>query len=193
MNVGLKSIALALSCLALAGACSDAGRSVRVSSEDYASRYDYNQFRLASDGRTFPVLMSGNSFPQLAADEADRRLLVVMQANKPRPRLTFVQEKAAPGPDSGHRLVLVFDPANQVGAARVCKGAMAFGPHVDGQLSVFAVYCRGDVPLSQAIGRTTAGTPEDGAVARLFDDLFKTVFSDAPNVQPNHGYPGGLL
>ena len=184
-------MAFALTCAALAGACTDAGGSVRVSSEDYASQYDYNQFRLAGDGRTFPVLMAGNSFPQLGADDADRRLLVVMQANKPRPRLTFVQEKA--GPDAGHRLVLVFDPANQVGATRVCKGDAAFGPHVAGQLSVFAVYCRGDVPLSQAIGRATAATPEDRDVARLFDDLFKTVFSDAPNVQPNHGYPGGLL
>jgi hypothetical protein len=189
MNAILKPIALAVSCAAIAGGCTDTGRVSSVSSEDYASQYDYNQFRLASDGRTFPVLIVGNPFPQLGSGDADRRLLAVMQAHKPRPRLTFTLEKAGPG----HRLVLVFDPANEVGAARVCKGEATSGRHVPGQLSVFAVYCRGDVPMSQAIGRTTAGTPEDRDVARLFDDLFRTVFSDAPNIQPNHGYPGGLL
>jgi hypothetical protein len=189
MNRILKPIALALSCAAIAGGCTGTGRVSSVSSEDYASQYDYNQFRLASDGRTFPVLIVGNPFPQLGSDDVDRRLLAVMQANKPRPRLTFVLENAGPG----HRLVLVFDPPNEVGAARVCKGEATSRPHVSGQLSVFAVYCRGDVPLSQAIGRTTAGTPEDRDVAMLFDTLVQTVFSDAPNVQPNHGYPGGLL
>lgn len=189
MGAFLKPIALALSCAALAGGCKDAGGSVRVSSEDYAPQYDYNEFRLASDGRTFPVLIAGNPFPDLGSGEAGRRLLAVMQANKPRPRLTFIEEKAGPG----HRLVLVFDPANHVGAARVCMGETASGRHVSGQLSVFAVYCRGDVPLSQAVGRTMATTPEDRDVARLFDDLLKTLFSDASNVQPRHGYPGGLL
>ena len=193
MNVLLRSVVLAVSCAALVGGCTDAGRPTRVSSEDYASQYDYNQFRLASDGRTFPVLIVGNPFPELEPGDADRRLLAVMQANKPRPHLTFTLEKASTGPAPSHRLVLVFDPVNEVGAARVCKGEAATGRHVPGQLSVFAVYCRGDVPLSQAVGRTPAATPEDSDVARLFDDLFRTVFSDAPNVQPNHGYPGGLL
>jgi hypothetical protein len=189
MNAIFKPIVVAVSCAALVGGCTDTGHVARVSSEDYASQYDYNQFRLASDGRTFPVLIVGNPFPELGQGDADRRLLAVMQAHKPRPRLTFTLENAGPG----HRLVLVFDPANEVGAARMCKGGVTPGLHVPGQLSVFAVYCRGEVPMSQAIGRTTAGTPEDLGVARLFDDLFLTVFSDAPNIQPNHGYPGGLL
>ena len=189
MNLFLTPIALALSCAALAGGCSDAGRPTRVSSEDYASQYDYDQFRQASDGRAFPVLIVGNPFPELGSGDADRRVLAVMQASKPRPRLTFAPESTS----LGHRLVLVFDPANEVGAARVCKGEASSGRHIPGQLSVFAVYCRGDVPLSQAVGRTTAETPEDRDVARLFDTLFQTVFSDAPNIRPNHGYPGGLL
>lgn len=190
MNAIPRPIVLALSCAALAGGCSDGGYPVRVSSEDYAVQYDYDQFRLASDGRTFPVLIVGNPFPELGAGDVDRRLLVVMQAHKPRPRLTFALES---GTSPGHRLVLVFDPANEIGAARVCKSEASSGSHVPGQLSVFAVYCRGDVPLSQAVGRTTAAVPEDRDVARLFDTLFQTVFSDAPNIQPQHGYPGGLL
>ena len=110
-----------------------------------------------------------------------------MQANKPRPRLTFTR-----GQHSSYWLVLVFDPANDVNAAKVCKGDTRTGMHVAGRIAMFAVYCRNDLPMSQAVGRTAATRPEDPAVGQLFRDVFQTLFTDAPINQPNQGYPGGL-
>jgi hypothetical protein len=139
-----------------------------------------------TDGKDFPITIAGSSFPDLDAQELSRRLLPVMQANKPRPRLTFSLGQRSP-----YRPVLLFDPANDVNAAKACKGDARVGAHVAGKVVMFAVYCRNDLPMSQAIGRTTAANPEDPAVAQLFRDMFQTVFSDGQINQPNHGYPGG--
>ena len=186
MSPGLRQfLKMAALPLVLLGACS--GPAVSVSSEDYAVAYDYNEFRAHTDGRDFPVTIVGSPFPELSPRDIARRLLPVMQANKPRPRLTFTL-----GQDSAYRLVLVFDPASDVNAAAVCKGRAQAGTHLAGVIVLFAVYCRNDLPLSQAIGRTTAAHPDDLAIGRLFSDLFQTTFTDGQTSQPNPGYPGGL-
>lgn len=168
------------------------GHAATVSSEDYAIQYDYDEFRAASDGKNFSVVIAGNPFPALTAEDVARRLLPVMQASKPRPRLTFSYDRTAGAPRPDYRLVLVFDAANDLGADRVCNGVTRFRPHRSGQIDVFAVYCRNDMPMSQAIGRTAASGPEDKEVARLFVQLFQVVFSDAQIIRPFNGYPGGL-
>ena len=167
-------------------------RAATISNEDYAVQYDYDEFRAASDGKNFPVVAAGNPFPALAAGDVARRLLPVLQANKPRPRLTFTYEKVVEAQRPDYRLVLVFDAANDLAAERVCNGVTRFRPHMPGRVNVFAVYCRNNTPMSQAIGRTAAIGPEDPEVARLFKDLFAVVFSDAQIIRPNNGYPGGL-
>jgi hypothetical protein len=195
MNGALKRfVATAALVLPALGACSGAGRGVSVSSEDYAVPYDYGEFRAATDGKDFPVLIAGNPFPDLSVADLDRRLLPVMQAHKPRPRLTFTLDTvpAARVERPAYRLVLVFDAANDVTAGRVCKGETRFAAHVPGRIAMFAVYCRNDLPMSQAIGRTTATRPEDPAVAQLFGDVFQTLFTEAPINQHDQGYPGGL-
>ena len=180
----MAAVALALPLL---GACTGSG--VIVSSEDYAVPYDYNEFRAATDGKDFPVTIAGNPFPDLGSQDVSRRLLPVMQANKPRPRLTFTLGPRSPSP---YRLVMVFDPANDMSAAKACKGDTRVGTHAAGRVVLFAVYCRNDLPMSQAIGRTSAASPEDPVVGHLFRDVFQTVFADGQINQPNLGYPGGL-
>ena len=167
------------------GACT--GSSVSVSSEDYAVPYDYTEFRAAMDGKNFPVAIVGTPFVGLPPEEVSRRLLPAMQANKPRPRLTFTL-----GQHASYRLALVFDPATDVTAAAACRGEARVGPHVAGKVELFAVYCRNDMPMSQAVGRTTAIGLDDPALGRLFRDVFQTVFADGQISQPNPGYPGGL-
>ena len=185
MNANLRRFLTTLVFPAV-GACTGPGPS--VSSEDYAVSYDYNEFRAVSDGEEFPVAIAGTPFPGLSPEETSRRLLPVLQANKPRPRLTFTLGQR----QSTYRLVVVFDPANDTTAARVCTGDVRAGAPVAGKVVLFAVYCRGDLPMSQAVGRTTAGSPEDPALGRLFRDVFQTVFTDGQINQPNPGYPGGL-
>src|SRR5436190_5783822 len=71
----------------MAGACvSGVGT---IGGFDYAPQYDFSEFFAATDGRTFRVIIAGNPFPELTQDDMQRRLLPVMQANRPRPRLTF--------------------------------------------------------------------------------------------------------
>ena len=176
----------------LLAALADPAAAATISSEDYAVQYDYDEFRAASDGKNFSVVMAGNPFPALAVEDVARLLLPVMQANKPRPRLTFSYAGTADAQRPDYRLVLVFDAANDLAAGRVCNGVTRFKPHRPGRVEVFAVYCRNDTPMSQAIGRTTASGPEDAEVAALFKELFAVVFSDAQIIRPFNGYPGGL-
>jgi hypothetical protein len=186
MSTGFKRfLTTAALMLPSLGACT--GSDVSVSNEDYAVPYDYSEFRAATDGKDFAVAIVGNPFPDLSPEEVSRRLLPVMQTNKPRPRLTFTL-----GQQSTYRLIAVFDPASDVTAARACKGDARAGAHLAGKIVLFAVYCRNDLPMSQAVGRTTATSPDDPALGRLFRDVFQTVFTDGQINQPNPGYPGGL-
>ena len=59
---------------------------------DYAPEYDFSEFWAATDGRYFRVIVAGNPFPQLPLEQVKQRLLPVMQANKPRPALTFTYQ-----------------------------------------------------------------------------------------------------
>ena len=165
----------------LAGACvSTVGT---VGGFDYAPQYDFSEFFAATDGRTFRVIIAGNPFPDLAQNEMQRRLLPVMQANRPRPRLTFTYAVPAELPRPDYRLVMVFQAANDLSAARVCANQIrlrARTPDDVGRFSVFAVYCRNDEAMSQAVATTPATGPEDPRVGTLLAQLFQVVFTDAP-------------
>ncbi len=76
-----------------------------------------------------PRALRGQSVPGAdAAEESQRRLLPVMQANRPRPRLTFTDDVPAELPRPDYRLVLVFDSAIDLTAARVCAGEVRHQP-----------------------------------------------------------------
>ncbi len=98
-----------------------AARTQTVGGVDYAPEYDFSEFWAATDGRFFRVIVAGNPFPQMPVEEAKQRMLPVMQANKPRPALTFTYQQPPDQLRPDYRLVLVFDPANDLTAARVCR------------------------------------------------------------------------
>jgi hypothetical protein len=111
-----------------------------------------------------------------------------MQANRPRPRLTFTYLVPAELPRPDYRLVLVFGAANDLTAARVCAGEIrlkAGAPEPSGRFSVFAVYCRNDQWLSQTTGSTPATSPEDPRVGQLLSQLFLVLFTDSPMMRPS--------
>ena len=168
--------------LLLAACAAPAGS---IGGTDYAPQYDFSEFYAATNGRTFRVLFEGNPFPALSPEESRRRLLPVMQANRPRPRLTFTDEIPAELPRPDYRLVLVFDSAIDLTAQRVCAGEVRHRPApVDaaGRFAVFAVYCRNDLALSQSTAWTPATGPDDPRVGRLFSELFLVLFADSPMV-----------
>src|SRR3954468_4900771 len=121
-----------------------------IGGTDYATQYDYREFFTATDGKPFQVVLAGEVFPGLAPDAVALRLLPQMQANKPRPRLTFTYDGPAELPRPNYRLVLIFNAANDLGAVSVCAtGQTRFRPGVAGRVHGFAVYCRNELALSQ--------------------------------------------
>jgi hypothetical protein len=155
---------------------------------DYAIQYEYRDFYVAADNKPFHVELLGNPFPSLAPEEFARRLLPVMQANKPPPNLTFTYDVPVERQHPDYRLMLVFDAADNLGADAVCNGAKRLKPGVPGRVHVFAVYCRNDLALSQVTGWTNAATPDDGAIGDLMKDVFNTVFDRSPYMQQQHGH-----
>jgi hypothetical protein len=176
--------ALVLLAALLPAACASS-TSPFVGGFDYAPQYDFSEFYAATDGKTFRVIVAGNPFPQLSQQDMQRRLLPVMQANRPRPRLTFTYDVPAELPRPDYRLVMVFDSANDLTAARVCAGEVrhrARPPEPSGRFAVFAVYCRNDEALSQTTGSTPATGLEDPRVGQLLSQLFLVLFTDSPMV-----------
>jgi hypothetical protein len=77
-----------------------------IGGANYAPQYDYGEFFAVTDGRNFQVIASGNPFPGLIEAEMKRRLLPVMQANKPRPNLTFTYQAPPERPHPDYHMVL---------------------------------------------------------------------------------------
>ncbi len=109
-------------------------RAQTVGGFDYAPQYDFSEFWAATDGRFFQVIVAGNPFPQWPMEQVKQRLLPVMQANKPRPALTFTYQSPPEELRPNYRLVLVFDPANDLTAERVCAGQFFLKPPTPGRV-----------------------------------------------------------
>jgi hypothetical protein len=161
-----------------------------VGGVDYATQYDYREFFTVADGKPFRVVLAGEPFPGLAPDDVARRLLPQMQANKPRPRLTFTYDTPAELPRPNYRLVLIFNAANDLGADSVCAtGRIRVRPGTPGRVHVFAIYCRNEQALSQLTAWTGASGPDDPRMGELFKDVFAQVFSDAMHLRPQNANP----
>jgi hypothetical protein len=131
------------------------------------------------------VVLAGVPFAGAPADIAVGPLLAQMQAAKPPPRLTFTYDVPAERPRPDYRMVLVFDAANDFGAAAVCAGDKPrLKPGTPGRFNVFAVYCRNDLALSQTTAWTNANGPDDPRIGELFRELFPVLFSDALGLRP---------
>jgi hypothetical protein len=145
----------------------------------YAPQYDYREFFAATDGKNFPVVLAGTAFPGVDPAVVARDLLPAMQRAKPRPALTFTYDRPLPPPSPDYRLVLVFDPANNLNADPVCAGEPPrFQPGTQGLFYVYAIYCRNAQALSFTTAWTQATGPTDPRIEQLFRELFMVIFSD---------------
>ena len=170
-----------------------AALSATIGGTDYAPQYDYHEFFTAADGKPFRVVLLGAPFAGIPAELAAGPLLVQMQAAKPPPRLTFTYDVPAERPRPDYRMVLMFDAANDFGAAAVCTGDKPrFKPGTPGRFKLFAIYCRNDLALSQTTAWTDAGGPNDPRIGALFRELFPVLFSDAMGLRPQSGANGAI-
>jgi hypothetical protein len=163
--------------LASAAALPIAAHAAILGGSYYATQYDYREFYAVTDNKPFRVELVGNPYPSLPMSDVARRLLPVMQANKPPPNLTFTYDAPAERPHPDYRLMLVFDPANDLSSYAVCNGAKRFKPGTPGRVYVFAVYCRNELALSEVTGWTNSSAPDDAAMGDLMKDLFNVVFT----------------
>jgi hypothetical protein len=166
--------------LLLAGCAPGTGS---VGGADYDPTYDFSEFYRVADGHTFHVIVDGNPFPAIAPDEMRRRLLPVLQASRPRPRLTFTYAEPAEPQHPDYRVALVFNAANDLTAARVCAGQIRHKPEPSGRMQIFAVYCRNDAALSQAVASAVATSPEDPRLQDILSLVFLVVFSEQPPIR----------
>lgn len=181
----MKGFLMALS-TAAAAALSTASAAT-IGGTFHAVQYDYRDFWTAADGKYFRVVLAGNPFPAVPAEQAAAGLLPVMQAAKPRPALRFTYDQPLEEQRPDYRLVLVANAANDLNGDSVCKGTTRFQPGRAGVLNLFAVYCRNDMVMSMTTAWTPASTPNDPNVSLLFRELFEVVFSDSPALRPNVG------
>ena len=181
--MSMRSLAGVLAALVFPAAASAAV----IGGTYYAPQYDYSEFFAATDHRNFQVVVAGTPFPGTDPAATARALLPAMQAAKPRPALTFTYDAPAERPRPDYRLVLVVDPANDLGSNAVCQGVTRFRPGRPSIFYVFAVYCRNDQVMSETTAWTAANSPEDPAVGALFRQLFAVVFSDSPALKPYRG------
>jgi hypothetical protein len=174
-----RKIAAALAALVALPAI---GLAATIGGYYYYPQYDYRDFFAATDHRQFQVILQGDAFPGVAPEAVAQALLPAMQAAKPRPALTFTYARPSPPPSPNYRLILVFNPANNLNAAPVCAGTdMRFRQGKPGTFYVWALYCRNDQPMSYATAWTAASGPGDPRIERLFRELFMVVFSDQQN------------
>jgi hypothetical protein len=175
----LRGLAVAVSALLIG---SIAAIAATIGGTYYAPQYDFREFWAATDGRQFQVVLDGNPFPGIDPSIVARDLLPMMQSAKPRPALTFTYAEPSPPTRPNYRLVLIFDPANDLNADPVCAGAQIRHRLLQpGRFYVYAIYCRNDRMLSYTTAWTDASGPTDPRIERLFGELFRVIFSEQQN------------
>ena len=175
-----------IACLGVSPAASAA----TIGGTFYAPQYDFAEFFTATDHRNFQVVLAGNPLIGSEPKAVARDLLPVMQAAKSRPALTFTYDTPVERPRPDYRLVLIFDPANDLNSSAVCNGVVRLTQGRPGIFNVYAVYCRNDQVMSETTGWTPAGGPTDPRIGGLFRQLFQVVFSYSPALKPNLGGGG---
>jgi len=184
----MRSIKKFVATLASTAALPVAAHAAVIGGSYYAIQYDWSEFYAAADKHDFRIELVGNPFPSMNPNEVARRLLPVMQANRPPVNTTFTYDVPAERQHPDYRLVLIFDPAADNSSA-VCAGTKRSAPRANpGHIYVWGIYCRNDQVMSEAVGWASASSPEDPGMGELMKDLFNTVFDRSPYAYRQHGH-----
>ncbi len=126
-------------------------------------------FRSSLPGILSGAADGGGETPPAAGDAGEQASL---------PNLTFTYETPPEEVRPSYRLALVFDPANDLTAARVCSGQTFLKPPTPGRLYVFGVFCRDDLALSQTTAWTQAAGPRRSAAGPTVCPTLLVLFDD---------------
>ncbi|WP_158044490.1 hypothetical protein [Skermanella pratensis] len=163
----------ALAALFLLAACEDYGR-VTQTQVDPAYNPDELGYAGGKDA-TLTTLIYGNPSDVGAAQFASQ-VLTSMNRVQVGASLKFAQD-AGPGGQDLYKVVMVFNPVNQVIDAELCAAQIPPSQPFDEDVTVRAAYCRGGRALTGAIGTIEA---EDAAkpdrMDRFIRDLTFTLF-----------------
>ncbi len=138
--------------------------------------------------KNFQVILAGNPVSRRRPDNSCTRSFADDAGRKaeacasPSPTTS---RQSRPGPITG----FIWSRTRRTisAATACCRGTTRFKPAQTGIFSVFAVYCRNDMTMSQASVRTPATGPTDPRIAEAFRELFMVVFSDSPALRPYGG------
>jgi hypothetical protein len=163
----------------LLGGCGDYGR---VTQTQIDSAHDPNELGFAGgqDG-TITTIVHGNP-TDAGRDVFVRQLLAAMNRVQLGRGVKFGLD-AGPGGRPEYRVVLLFNPDNQVLDAELCAGQIPPSRTLTPEVTVRAAYCRGGRALTGAIG-TMRGDRfrERDRFERFIYDLVITLF---PSQRPN--------
>jgi hypothetical protein len=174
---------------AVAAVALPAAAMAAIGGANYATQYDFDELRAATDGKPLRVEIHGNPFPGMAFDDSTRQMLPLIQAGQPqRMRAIYTYERPPERPRPEYRLVLVFDSANNLNSSTACAGSARHRPPQPGRVEIFAIYCRNDQVMSETTAWTDASGPTDPRLGQLFFELLSTVFNNAPGLRPHSGF-----
>ncbi|MFQ5953846.1 MAG: hypothetical protein ACE5JZ_02130 [Kiloniellales bacterium] len=150
--------------------------------------YDPFEMHYAGDDRDFWTVVLGNPFPA-PKPVVDSALTAAMATTRWGKRTNFTTT-----PDDSarrvYRIVMLLN-GNTLTGYRICgyypDRPLGPGAH-DGKIHVVATFCRGQQPLSQAVGSTDAATPNDPEfrkfVRQLMANLLPTHNPQRPRGDP---------
>jgi len=186
-----RSIAVGLSAMILGAGLAAAPAGAAVITQEYFELwYDHGEFFANADGKEFRVEIHGNPFaiPSGAAaqEKFETVLLAVMQAHKPRPRLTFVTKLSGQPTRPDYRFALLFNPTDAGPVNRTCSGldqAEMTSPR-SGEVVLEIAYCRNDQTMSSLKARFAADSASDPRLGTAFDQIFSAL---VPQYNPIRG------
>ncbi len=172
----LWRIILAGVLLAALAACGD--QVVRLRGQTMSGSYNAGEFGYAAGGRDLRVVVVGNPF---GGDQAafERAVTDAMQGRSPSQKTNFA---TSPGPSARkeYRVVMVFNPPNNLVGDKVCQGDPPSLPTAAGEgtaVALVAVFCRSDQGLTQVRGDIDAAAgPDDPIFAELVGQSTQALF-----------------
>jgi hypothetical protein len=167
------SLAMAL----MLGACSGS----RVVSDNVSTAYSPLEFSAAAGGRDLATEVYGNPFP-MDQTGFDRSVTDLMQGNHFGPPTHFTTTPDASA-NRLYKVVMVFNPAENIVNTRICGGGPIATDNRPGQpIRLQAAFCRGGTLTSTNGWAPAVASPQEPAFRDLITD---TTFELFPLRDPN--------